>query len=180
MITSNSGKFSEIKSVIPFLERLDIDLQEIQDIIPENVVRSKLIEGVKNQKCNLMVEDTSLHLSCMNGFPGPLVKWLLKSVGAEGIYNMVVSFNNTDAEARCTIGYASQNGDFHFFEGSIKGKIVSPRGNIKTSFGWDSIFMPDGKNKTFAEMSESEKTSISHRGIAARKLAEFLSTQTDF
>ena len=63
--------------------------------------------------------------------------------------------------------------EFHFFEGSIKGKIVFPRG--KNGFGWDRIFQPSGHNKTFAEMTKEEKFKISMRTVAVNKLKNFLS-----
>lgn len=60
----------------------------------------------------------------------------------------------------------------HFFEGSIKGKIVSPRGD--SGFGWDPIFQPDGSKETFAEIDREMKNSISMRRNALNKLKEFL------
>jgi XTP/dITP diphosphohydrolase len=69
------------------------------------------------------------------------------------------------------IGYT--DGDqIVFFEGEIKGKIVSPRGT--GGFGWDQIFQPEGYDKTFGEMSLEEKNKISMRKQALTKLKAYL------
>ncbi|NBP70337.1 MAG: non-canonical purine NTP pyrophosphatase, partial [Cytophagia bacterium] len=60
-----------------------------------------------------------------------------------------------------------------YFEGIVKGEIIETRrGNA--GFGYDAVFVPDGFNKTFAEMSMDEKNQLSHRGIAVKKLTAFL------
>ena len=60
----------------------------------------------------------------------------------------------------------------YFFEGSIKGTIISPIG--KSGFSWDPIFQPDGFSKSFAELTQEEKNEISMRRIALNKLKEFM------
>jgi non-canonical purine NTP pyrophosphatase (RdgB/HAM1 family) len=119
----------------------------------------------------LIVEDTSLYIEDLKSLPGPLIKWFLKTLGEEGIFNLLK--DNYKAEAKTIIGYAKNKDDIYFFEGSIKGSIVSPRGS--NGFGWDKIFQPDGYDKTFAEMTKEEKSEISMRSIATLKLKEFLS-----
>ena len=80
--------------------------------------------------------------------------------------------NNKNAQAKTIIGDARNKNEVYFFDGSINGTMVYPRGN--NGFGWDKIFQPHGHDKTFAEMTEEEKNKISMRGIAAKKLKEFL------
>ncbi len=70
------------------------------------------------------------------------------------------------------IGFAKSIDDVHYFEGSLDGTIVSPRGD--TSFGWDPIFQPEDSLKNFAEMSGEEKNAISMRKIAFTKLKQFI------
>ena len=63
--------------------------------------------------------------------------------------------------------------EIHLFEGIVKGRISHNRiGN--QGFGYDSIFIPEGSERSFAEFSMQEKAAVSHRGIAIRKLIEFL------
>ena len=87
-ITGNKNKFEEAKAMIPSLQQLDMDLVEIQSTDAHEIIRAKLNEALKYHEGELIVEDTSLYLSCLNGLPGPLIKWFLKSIGNEGIYNL--------------------------------------------------------------------------------------------
>jgi inosine triphosphate pyrophosphatase len=171
-ITGNKNKFTEAKGILPLLEQLDLDLPEIQEIDPKKIIEAKLQEALRHKTADFVVEDTSLSLDCLNGLPGPLIKWFLKAVGNEGLTAFADKFENASAEARTMIGYATSSGDIHYFEGVIKGRIVPSRG--ETSFGWDPVFMPEGFEKTFAEMSSEEKNSISMRRIAFQKLKEFI------
>ncbi len=178
-ITGNKNKFKEIEEILPGLEFLEMDLPEIQEIDPHKVVRAKLEAAFAHKKGEFIVEDTSLYLECLNGLPGPLVKWFQKTIGIEGIANLAEKLGNDRAEAKTIIGYAKNSEEIHFFEGAVSGKIVSPRGGHK--FGWDPIFQPGppagrqaGPPKTFAEMEDEERRSLKMRRVAALKLKDFL------
>jgi len=171
-ITGNKDKFNEAKAIIPEIEQLEINLPEIQDIDAKEIIKEKLLEALKHKDADFIVEDTSLYLNCLNGLPGPLIKWFLKTVGNQGLYLMTEKFEDKSAEAKTIFGYAKNPKEIYFFEGSVKGNIVSPRGDY--AFGWDPIFQPIGYEKTFAEIGKSEKISISMRAIALNKLKEFL------
>ena len=80
--------------------------------------------------------------------------------------------NNNKAEARTIIGYAKNKDEIYYFEGSVKGTIVKPKG--ESGFGWDPIFHPEGKEQTFANMPLEEKNELSMRRRALNKLKEFL------
>ena len=174
-ITGNKNKFEEVKIILPEVEQLDIDLPEIQEIDAKEIIKEKLLEALKHKKGEFIVEDTSLYLDSLHGLPGPLIKWFLQTIGNEGLANLADKLGNDKAVAKTIIGYAKSQGDIHFFEGVINGKIVSPRG--KTNFGWDPIFLPDSHKKTFAEMSREEKNKISMRRNALNKLKKFMQLQ---
>ena len=171
-ITGNKDKVKEVKSILPNVEQLDIDLVEIQDIDAQKIIKAKLSEALKNKKGEFIVEDTSLYFDCLNGLPGPLIKWFLETIGNKGLFSITEKLGNNRATAKTIIGYSEGNQQVHFFEGSIKGKIVFPKGD--SNFGWDLIFQPEEYYKTFAEMSPDEKNSISMRRIALNKLKEFI------
>jgi len=171
-ITGNKNKFEEVKSFLKDVELLDMDLPEIQSLDPEEIIKAKLREASKHKEGEFIVEDTSLSLESLNGLPGPLIKWFLKQLGREGLAKLTL---NSTAEAKTVIGYAKNKNDIYFFEGSVKGTIVLPK--KESNFGWDPIFQPEGFSKTFAEMTREEKTKISMRGQALRKLKEFLDSE---
>lgn len=199
-ITGNKDKFLEIKKELPEIEQLDVDLPEIQDIDPKAIIEAKLKAAFAHYKgefipletgrpkaavavtasgrslTGFIVEDTSFLLSCINGLPGPFAKWFLKALGREGVYNLCGKMGNYEAFGKTIIGFARSPQDIHFFEGSIKGTIVAPR--AESGFGWDPIFVPDGHEKSFSEMSTEEKNGISHRGTALKKLLAFLQEST--
>jgi len=171
-ITGNQGKLNEARAVIPGIEGYDIDLPEIQEIDPHAIIRVKLLEGLKYEHGELIVEDTSLYFDVLNGMPGPLIKWFLKTIGNDGLYNLATKLGNNKAWAKTIIGYAKNADEIEFFDGEIEGEIVSPTG--ENGFGWDAIFKPVGYDKTFAEMDMNEKNAISMRKVAFERLKEYL------
>lgn len=175
LVTGNHHKAEELRSVLPGIVQVDIDLSEVQAVDSREVIAAKLIEARKHlPKGALMVEDTALHLAGLNGFPGALIKWLLVSVGCQGIYNLCGKLGNYEAEARTVLGYVPDGSDLPvFFDASIQGVISPPAG--ERGFGWDSIFTPKGSNKTLAEMPESELQAVKMRRTAAEKLVRWLS-----
>ena len=171
-VTGNKNKFAEAIQIIPELEMFDLDLVEIQEVDSQKIIEAKLNEARKHLSGNLIVEDNALSLETLGGLPGPLIKWFEKTIGIVGLYNICELNKNYSATAKVTIGFIKEDNTLNYFEGEIKGKIVAPRG--ENGFGWDSIFEPAGKNKTFAEMTAEEKNKISMRKIAFQKLANFL------
>ena len=171
-ITSSKAKFEAIKVVIPQAQQVELDLQEIQDLDPHAVVKAKLQQAFLHHKGPLLVDDTSLAIKGLGGLPGPFVKWFEQAVGLDGVYEMAKASGDTKATARCILGYAESPDSVQFFEGVHEGRLVAPRGT--NSFGWDPLFLPDGHDKTFAEMTAEEKDAISHRKKAARRLLKAL------
>ena len=85
---------------------------------------------------------------------------------------MVSNFDQT-AYAQCIFAFCeSPESEPIVFVGKCPGKIVPPQG--ENMFGWDPVFMPDGFDKTFAEISAEEKNAISHRGRALLLVKDFL------
>lgn len=171
-LTGSRDKVAEMRAILGDVEQLDIDLPEVQEIDAHKIIEAKLVEAQKHHQGALIVEDTSLYLDALGGLPGPLIKWFMKTVGNEGLFKMVQAFDNYGAEAKTIMGYADGTGGLEFFEGTVYGTIVEPRG--AKGFGWDPIFEPRGTGKTFAELSAEEKNTYSMRRLAAEKLKEFL------
>lgn len=177
-VTWNIHKLQEIQSLLSDFEivQLDINLPEIQSLDPKKVVEHKLREAMKYTDGAVMVDDTSWFLDWLNGFPGPLLKRMIDGVTPQGIYTILQHNWNLKAKLSTYIAYADDNHQtINYFEASIHGIVVAPRGEHR--FGSEAIFQPNGYDKTLAEMSMTEKNSLSMRSQAAKQLKEFLSSQ---
>lgn len=169
LVTGNPGKVAEARLALGReLEAADIDLPEIQSLDYREVVRAKAAEAWRRLGRPLVVEEAGLDLAALNGFPGPLVKWMLQAVGAEGIARAARALGDPRATARCFLLY--KDGDREaMVEGVTEGTLsLPPRGS--QGFGWDPIFIPTGHDRTYAEMTGAEKSAASHRGKAWRGL----------
>lgn len=171
-VTGNENKYEEAKKILGIeLDFLKINMNEIQSDDIYEIVKEKAKTAYNIIKKPVIVEDVGFYLECLNGFPGPLIKNLISSIGAKGIYELVKNYKEKTCIVRCVLCYFDGK-HFNFFTGDVKGKIIRPAG--KKGFGFDPIFRPDGKNKTFGQMSREEKNEISHRYLALKKFEEFL------
>jgi len=169
-VTSNLDKLREAEAVLGFrLAHKALDLEEIQSLSLEAVVHHKALGARAHIDGPVLVEDTALELRGMNGFPGPLIRWLLSSVGPDGICTLADAFSERRAVVRCMACAADHSGELTGL-GVVEGQIAaSPRGH--NGFGWDSVFIPSGGGgKTYAEMETPEKNQISHRRLALEDL----------
>ncbi|RMF55679.1 non-canonical purine NTP pyrophosphatase [Candidatus Woesearchaeota archaeon] len=172
-LTGNKNKFREAQGILSGheLELKKIDLDEIQEINIDKIIIHKVKQGYNIIKKPLIVDDTGIFFEGLNGLPGGLVKWFLERLGPGGLYELVKD-KSTNAHVECCVGYTNDGINVHVFKGIVYGKIVSPRG--KEGFHFDKIFVPEGYDKTYSQMSAEEKNKISHRCIALKKLEKFL------
>jgi inosine triphosphate pyrophosphatase len=180
LITGNVSKYNEIQKMTPYIKivREDHDLTEIQDTV-EEIVKYKCAHASYKVNGPVLVEDTSLEFNALKGMPGPYIKHFSKSIGSQGLYDMLAAHEDKSARAVCCLGYSEGPGKIiHLFKASVDGTIVAPRGT--TSFDWDNIFVPFGqpvgKEKTFSEMG-SEKNEISHRRKCVNMFSQFIVSQ---
>ena len=173
LVTGNPGKLAEARTALgKDLEAVEADLPEIQSLDYEEVLREKAAEAWRRIGRPLIVEEAGLDLAALNGFPGPLVKWMLGAVGAEGIARTAAALGDPGASARCFLLY--KDGDCEVMaEGRTEGTLVVP-GRGTHGFGWDPVFLPEGSPLTFAELTGAEKDAVSHRGKAWREMARRL------
>jgi len=173
LITSSRAKEREIASILGTrLPARSMDLPEIQSLDLREILTQKARTAFAQTGLPVVVEDVSLELNSLNGFPGPLVKWLLKAAGCEGIIALVRS--SGDLRARAVCGVLAWDGKREWWaSGAVEGTIA-PAARGASGFGWDPVFIPAGHDKTFAEMTPEEKNAISHRGAAWRKFKEWM------
>lgn len=178
-ITSNKGKYEEAKLILSDweIEQVNIDLTEIQGNRFE-IMKAKTKEALSIINRPLIVEDVSLCCPALGGLPGPYVKDFLKSIGDEGLYELISKYEDHSVQTICVVGYITPGNEPLFFEGIVEGTIVAPRGKNKHGvYGWNPIVQPLGYNKTFGEMSIEEQSKCSMRSVALKKLKHFLESE---
>lgn len=182
--TNNAHKLSEVQAVLGSGYELVTPRQcGIDEEIPET---AETLEGNARQKARYLFErtgldcfadDTGLEVEALNGAPGVHSaryatdghdfaannRLLLKNLAGE---------ENRRARFRTVICLIEQ-GQEHLFEGIVEGRIIDHEAGSE-GFGYDPLFVPEGFDHTFAEMSAEQKNGISHRGRAVRKLVDYL------
>lgn len=173
-VTSNEGKRREAEAVLGFtLRHRPLDLVEPQSLDLHEVVRSKAAAAFELIAAPVLVEDTGLELLGLGGFPGPLIRWLLASVGAAGICRIAHAFGDPRAVARC-VTCAADGSEIVVGEGVVFG-VIAPEPRGMGGFGWDPVFVPDdGDGRTYGEMDDGEKNAMSHRQKAFIALRDAL------
>ncbi|KAI0784896.1 inosine triphosphate pyrophosphatase-like protein [Abortiporus biennis] len=177
-ITGNKNKLAEVKVILEKagieVDSKDLDVPELQGTT-EEIAKEKCRKAAELLGGPCFTEDTALCYEALNGLPGPYIKFFLKDLGLDGLVTLLQGFPTNAAYALCTLAYSPGPGSEPIlFEGRTDGKIVPPRGPAK--FGWNPVFEVEGTGKTFAEMSDEEKNSISHRYRALEKLKEYLTS----
>lgn len=172
LVTGSQQKLSEWRRILPdtiAIDSVDIDLPEIQSMNPEEVVADKAKRAYEIAQKPVVVEDVSQSVDALGGLPGPFIKFFVKALGDDATYKL--AGNNARAVVSCTAAYYDEK-ELVTVKGDVPGKIVAPRG--ANGFGFDVTFVPDGHEKTYAEMDSVEKDQVSHRGRAIKLLIEAL------
>jgi len=168
LVTGNPDKRAEAERILGReVECAAIDLPEPQSLDFFEVVRAKAAEAFRRLGRPVVVEEAGLELAALNGFPGPLVKWMLEAVGAEGIARTALALGEPRATARCLLLWTDGAREV-IGEGTTAGTLVEPRGS--GGFGWDPAFLPEGEERTYGELPGADKDRLSHRGRAWRDL----------
>lgn len=172
-ITSNKAKAEQLSRHLNYpITHATLDLPEIQSLDLQTVVTQKAKQAYEILKKPVLVEDTSLVFHCLGDLPGPLIKWFLTSLGNKGLAQLVHKYADVSATAQVLFALYD-GGVMQFFAGEVKGSIAKiPRG--EAGFGWDPVFIPQGFEKTWGEMTTAEQAQISMRKIALTKLEKYL------
>ncbi len=183
--TNNQHKIDEIKTIvgsgfniITLREAgIDIDIPEPHDTLQANASEKSVTIHKLTGGQNCFSEDTGLEVEALHGEPG------VKSARYAGegrnfqanidkLLQNLQGVENTAAQFRTVISLIWHTHEY-CFEGVCKGRIIQQQRGTE-GFGYDPVFVPDGSNKTFAEMNMQEKNQFSHRRKATDKLTAFL------
>jgi XTP/dITP diphosphohydrolase len=182
--TNNANKVREIQQLLgnefEVVGLADIgcheELAETQPTIEGNSLQ-KAEYVWQNYQVNCFADDTGLEVHALNNEPGV---YSARYAGPQrnDADNMALLLRNLEGKENRNAHFKTiitlfRNGQQFQFEGIAPGHIgLAPQG--MQGFGYDPLFIPQGHSRTFAEMNAQEKNAISHRGIAVRKLIEFL------
>lgn len=185
--TGNPNKVAEVSQLLEGeIEIKSLDDIDCTEVLPETspTIAGNALEKAryvhKNYEVDCFSEDTGLEVDALNGEPG-VYSARYAGPAHDDEANMSLLLANMKGEENRKARFHTVialiiDGKEHQFEGTVEGHIIHhKKGN--QGFGYDPIFMPDGYNRTFAQMPSEEKSSISHRGQAIRQLVAFLKTK---
>lgn len=182
----NSNKVKELKQIFPTTYSL-MGLDELNDFVEIEETGANLVENAllkartihKKYGFNTISDDTGLEIEALNGAPGVLSARFAGEENnsirnMEKVLTLMQNSDNRRAQFKTVVALILDNKEY-LFEGIVKGTILrDSRG--EEGFGYDPIFLPDGYNQTFAEMSSTLKNEISHRAMAIKNLLYFLNS----
>ncbi|EEX18861.1 MULTISPECIES: non-canonical purine NTP diphosphatase [Prevotella] len=185
--TNNKHKLEEIKDILgkdfEIVSLAEIgcheDIPETGLTLEENA-RQKSTYIVEHYNHDCFADDTGLEVDALNGEPGVHSARYAEGTDHDSEANMrkllskMSNVKDRTARFRTVISLII-NGVEHQFEGRVEGRIATEK-HGKEGFGYDPIFIPEGYDKSFAELGEEVKNQISHRARAVKKLAEYLSS----
>lgn len=183
--TGNANKVQEANIALGEAFQI-ISLKDIgcEEELPED---HPTLEGNALQKARYVYEhyntpcfseDTGLEVEALAGAPG-VFSARFAGPGRDSEANMSLLLeklqgnDNRRARFRTVIALILDDGTEHLFEGIVEGRIAGQKSGGQ-GFGYDPVFIPEGHNRSFAEMSMREKNEISHRARAIAKLKAFL------
>lgn len=182
--TNNAHKAEEVAALLgPPLQiqtltqiGCHIDIPETGDTLEENsLLKAQYVFDHYGVDC--FADDTGLEVAALDGAPGVVsARYAGEHKNSQENIDLLLGnlrhHTNRSAQFRAVITLIL-NGVVHQFEGIVRGQIIEKqRGSM--GFGYDSVFVPDGYNTTFAEMTLDQKSTVSHRARAVEKLVVFL------
>ena len=162
----------------------DVNITEEIPETADNLVDNALQKArYVYEKCGIpcFADDTGLEVDALDGAPG-VYSARYAGEQKDSKLNMLLLLKNMNgktnrkARFRTIIAYIDENAQEHIFEGEIKGKIIENMAGTN-GFGYDPIFVPEGYDKTFAELSSEIKNTISHRARAMEKFLSYINNK---
>ncbi len=169
--SSNKNKYKEAGQILrQFGIRLkfyNFSPTEIQSDLIHKIAIKKALDAYARCKKPVIVEDVGLFVKSLGGFPGPYSSYVYKTIGNRGVISLIK--RNRSAQFLSVIAYCDHKKRPVAFEGITNGSIsTKPKGG---GWGYDPIFIPKGRNKTYGQISD--KNQISHRYRALENFARW-------
>jgi XTP/dITP diphosphohydrolase len=151
------------------VDHTNLGYREVQADTLEEVVRHGMEELRRREMEDFIIDDSGLFVRALGGFPGVYSAYALRTLGCGGLLKLMNGEEERRASFRCCIGCWSRELGEIVVEAEAPGVIgLSEKG--EEGFGFDPIFLPEGRKLTYAQLPLDEKNVISHRGKAIRAL----------
>lgn len=190
--THNVGKIREMRVLLAGLpiemssaEEAGVHDDVVEDgaTFEENAVKKARFVAERTHQWSV-ADDSGICIDALDGAPGVhTARWAGEGASGEAlVQHTLTQMANVPEEKRqahlqSTLALIAPDGELRMFTGTVHGRIpFEPRGIPRAKLPYDRIFIPDGHERTFAEMSDGEKNALSHRGLAFQKLRAFLQT----
>jgi len=153
-VTGNQNKADYLAQLLGHpVNHVGIDLEEIQSLDLQKIVKHKLHQAFAEIGKPVLVEDASLEFKALGRLPGTLIKWFEEELTHQELCTLLDG-KDRSAVARSAFGYFDGNSET-YFEGSMEGIIAEKPAGV-SGFGWDPIFIPKGYSVTRGELSPED------------------------
>ncbi len=180
-VSHNPHKFEEVKEKAAgfglTIEWANLEYEEIQADELETIAKKScksvtdIMPDLKDK--SFFLEDAGLFVESLKGFPGPYSSYVFRTIGNDGILNLMKNKENRSAYFLSVIALYNR-GNISIFRGLTHGVIINEQRGMN-GFGFDPIFKPNNSDETFAQMSIKNKTLYGHRGKSLQELFTSLS-----
>ena len=186
LASHNENKLIEFENILKKFNIKPLLLKNFTSIVPEEngksfeknaLIKSRFASKLVNYSMPSLADDSGLCITNLNNQPGIYSARWANDNNYERAYNKIkkllkrkkITLNNQSAKFFCVLALIDINKKEYLYKGTLDGRIIfPPRGEF--GFGYDPIFIPNGYNKTLAELTPSIKNSISHRSKAIKNL----------
>ena len=186
--TGNKHKVSEASEILQHLgyeveqlliggevpEIIEPQAEGIEEVAISKIKQAReLLIGSGREDSIIMAEDSGIFIDSLGGFPGPYSSYVESTIGLPGVLRLMRPESMRGAEFRAAAAVCT--GQKIVTATGVCSGTISREISGEMGFGYDPIFIPnDGDGRTCAEMSSSEKSSISHRGRALKAVSELI------
>lgn len=174
VVTGNPLKFRELSHALSeFFVCVQKELSDYKEIqgTAEEILKHKVKAAYEKFKEPVLVDDTSVYLSDLGGFPGPYIRSFFEHMSP---YDMGVKFAGSRIKIQCLLGMKFSEDEEIIVEGVIEGDVVTPREKDHQGREFDFFVKMDGTDTVMVDLSVEEKNKVSHRGKALKVLMEKL------
>ncbi|KAI5189539.1 inosine triphosphate pyrophosphatase [Nematocida sp. AWRm77] len=181
MLTFVTGSARKRKEIAKYLGEsieyrfISEDLPEIQGTARE-ILEKKLKDAYAIVKGPVVVEDYSLYIDRLCGFPGPYIKSLLSNGALGKIVQNLAPLGELECTAEGLYGYLDHNKQMWIFSTSTRGRLVPPKKTTDGLYGVDDCFVQEGSSQPFFYLSEAEQDKLSIRKTNIEKLLQHITT----